>query len=201
MLTHSLVSILLLSYVLSRGNHTILKYISRGKKISDKTETGQDYMDAFDELTRGFELIEERNKMKMTPYERKPSRPGGQSLLAKGVANIEKKRRPKEIKNSNNFSKKIDSPNNNLKQNSKVCIENYFNIWSQDRIGPEEVSDIKSDSECSRKCSERLSCNHWIWHKETAGRFAHQCVTITGFREKRRDGNTVFGDRGCLAGK
>ena len=201
MLTHRLVSILLFSHVLSRGDHTILKYISRGKKTSNKIETGQDYMDAFDELTRGFELIEERRKMQMTPSEIKPSRPGGQSVAAKGVQNIEKEKRPKEIGNPDNFSTKKDGPNNNIRKTNKACIENNFNIWSKDRIGPEEVPDVKSAKECSRKCSETSSCNHWIWHKESADRFANTCVTITDFRQKNRDGNTVFGDRGCLAGK
>ena len=187
-----LVSFLFFVCVSSKGNHTILKYINRGKKINDKTETGQDYYDAFDELTRGFEAIEEQRKMTMTPYEGKPIKPGGQSVPEKSVPKIEKDRHPE--------SNKRESPNNNIQKNSKACQENFFNIWSKNRIGPKEVPNVKSASDCSGKCSERSSCKHWIWHKETAGRFAYQCVTITGFKQKNQDGNTVFGDRGCLAG-
>ena len=184
MQTKVILPILMFTCVSSKENHTLLKYINRGKKTSNKTETGQDYMDAFDELTQGFEDIEQENNNEMTPYKGKPSKHEGRSVPDGDFQNMKEDRHHEARKNPA----------------SKACPENHYNVWSKDRIGPEEFPDIKSARDCSGKCSERSSCNHWIWHKEIAGRFAHQCVTITDFRQKRRDRNTVFGDKGCLKG-
>ena len=145
----------------SHRKHSFLKSINQGKngnKYNITTYRGHDY-EAFEELDRGFDQIEEQ------PFTNSKSGPNYQGV-----------------------------------NKQRECQENSLNVWSEHRIGPEEIAGVLSSSACSRECSSRPSCSHWIWHSPAAAGFAHLCVTITGFRQKNYDGGTIFGDRGCLAG-
>ena len=52
---------------------------------------------------------------------------------------------------------------------------------------------------CLRLCRGRPACTHWVWHAETAGRWARQCWLVEGEGEEQAtvyrnmDNNTVTG--------
>ena len=185
--------------VSSHRKHSFLKVTNQGRngnKYNITTYNGHDY-EAFDELDRGFDQIEEqekiRNNQSPTPSVatyRQPKGPSNPVQAGHALARVT----PEPFTNSKS------GPNYQDVKKPRECQESSRNVWSEDRIGPEEIAGVLSASACSKECSSRPSCNHWIWHRPAAAGFAHLCVTITGLREKKYDGGTIFGDRGCLAG-
>jgi hypothetical protein len=75
------------------------------------------------------------------------------------------------------------------------CQEENVNL--QDREGEEVISNIATSGDCSDECTKRAECTDWIWHRETAGKWANQCFTLTGFGRKNHDENTISGARNC----
>ena len=76
------------------------------------------------------------------------------------------------------------------------CPENGWNI--KERINEKTINNIKSWEECSLQCSERTDCKYWVWHRESAGAWAYQCVTMTDGGFINKDRNTISGIAGCM---
>ena len=80
---------------------------------------------------------------------------------------------------------------------------NYVDCPAHDRnlggrVGSKTTRNVLSWAACSKLCSQRSDCKNWVWHHGNAGRWAYQCVTMTGFGSSRRDRNTVSGSKGCV---
>ena len=49
-------------------------------------------------------------------------------------------------------------------------------------------------------CYIPYNCQVWTWARETAGHYARNCVTMTGFGHAGTDPNMVSGSRECEVG-
>ena len=65
------------------------------------------------------------------------------------------------------------------------------------RQNADNIGEVSSWRECARKCSEKGSCQFWVWGATSTARGAKQCTLMDGFGSKRFDANTVAGRWDC----
>ena len=71
------------------------------------------------------------------------------------------------------------------------------NINTNYRENAEDTWNVASWEACSELCRQRQGCTAWSWAHENAGKWALQCVTMTGYRNTAHDTNVVSGGRDC----
>ena len=90
-----------------------------------------------------------------------------------------------------------------MKRQNVTETINIRHINIQKAKNEEKTEGVTSWEACSELCQQRADCTHWKWnngqgqHKQ-ASRFAHQCVTMTGFEYANCYDNTVVGTRDCV---
>jgi len=77
----------------------------------------------------------------------------------------------------------LDCPSQNMNLNLRQNADN--------------IGEVSSWRECARKCSEKGSCQFWVWGATSTARGAKQCTLMDGFGSKRFDANTVAGRWDC----
>ena len=65
------------------------------------------------------------------------------------------------------------------------------------RQNADNIGEMSSWRECARRCSEKGSCQFWVWGATSTARGAKQCTLMDGFGSKRFDANTVAGRWDC----
>ena len=65
------------------------------------------------------------------------------------------------------------------------------------RQNADSIGEVSSWRECARRCSEKGSCQYWVWGATSSRRGAKQCTLMDGFGSKRFDANTVAGRWDC----
>ena len=65
------------------------------------------------------------------------------------------------------------------------------------RQNADNIGEVSSWRECARRCSEKGSCQYWVWGATSSRRGAKQCALMDGFGSKRFDANTVAGRWDC----
>ena len=65
------------------------------------------------------------------------------------------------------------------------------------RQNADNIGEVSSWRECARRCSEKGSCQFWVWGGSSSRRGAKQCTLMDGFGSKRFDANTMAGRWDC----
>ena len=64
------------------------------------------------------------------------------------------------------------------------------------RAGEHQAGAVTSWAECSRRCSEKASCQYWVWTSHRAGSRGG-CALMDSFSTKIYDPKTVAGRWDC----
>ena len=75
------------------------------------------------------------------------------------------------------------------------CPEENLNLNL--RRNAEVVNSISSWEQCSKRCSEKASCQYWVWDTRKVGPGAGSCALMEGFGSKVFDSNAVTGRWDC----
>ena len=75
------------------------------------------------------------------------------------------------------------------------------NMNTQDRVGDDWTSNVKTWEECSDLCQKRNDCKFWTWHHANAGSYAFWCSTMKDAGGKVANTDCVSGGRTCKGNK
>eukprot|EP00092_Neocalanus_flemingeri_P056402 GFUD01066857.1.p1 GENE.GFUD01066857.1~~GFUD01066857.1.p1 ORF type:complete len:822 (-),score=173.57 GFUD01066857.1:393-2618(-) len=99
------------------------------------------------------------------------------------------------LSSSSSSSSSLRTSSSNTKGPSVGCPDENANL--QLRRNAEVLTKISSWKECARKCSEKASCQNWVWNHERAGQYALNCALMEGFGNKVTDTQSVAGRWDC----